>query len=66
MRFHSINYQRVGYLSYRLYSLGWRNGLHNCLPLAQHWLLSPLLYYRRGFAEGSKWVKEYRLEGNLH
>lgn len=66
MQFHYMNYQRVGYLGYKLYSLGWRNGLHNCLPFAQHWLLSLFLYYRRGFVESSEWVKEHHLEGNPH
>lgn len=62
---HYLHDQRVGHLGYRLYSLGWRSGLHHCLPLAHHWLLSSFLYYRRGYAEGCEWVKEYRLEGNL-
>jgi hypothetical protein len=57
--------EKVGYIGYKLYSLGWQNGLHNRLPLLQHLLLSAFLYYRRGFEEGSEWVREYRLEANL-
>lgn len=60
-----MSYQHIGFISYRLYSLGWRSGLHKRLPLLQHLLLSIFLYYRRGFADGSEWVKEYRFEGNL-
>lgn len=65
MRFHHMNYQRIGYVGYKLYSLGWRSGLHNGLPLGQHRLLSLFFYYRRGFAEGSEWVRDGRLERNL-
>ena len=65
MHFHPMNYQRVGHLGYKLYRLGWQNGLHNYLPSSQHWLLSLFVYYRRGYAEGFEWVTEYRLEGNL-
>lgn len=54
--------ERIGHLGYKLYSLGWRNALHqNCTPL-QHGILSIFLYYRRGFANGSEWLKEYQSE----
>lgn len=49
-------------LNYRLYSLGWRIGLHSNLPRIQHLLLSIFLLYRRGFAEGSEWITEYYAE----
>lgn len=54
----------IGYLSYRLYRLGWQNRLHVRLPRLQHWLLSVFLYYRRGYVRGSEWVKEYKLNRN--
>lgn len=57
--------ERIGHIGYKLYTVGWRNGLHQQLSPFQHRLLSVFLYYRRGFAEGSRWVEEYRLEGNL-
>lgn len=63
MRYYPMG--RVGHFGYRLYSLGWRSGLYTHLPLAQHWLLSIFYYYRRGYTEGSKQVREYRLERNL-
>jgi hypothetical protein len=46
-------------LDYRLYSLGWRSGLHRNIPQIQHLLLSVFLLYRRGFAEGSQGIEEY-------
>jgi hypothetical protein len=52
--------EKVGYIGYKLYSLGWQNRLHHHLSLLEHLLLSAFLYYRRGFEEGSEWVKEYR------
>lgn len=58
MQDHYMSHQRVGHLNYRLYSLGWRSSLHSNLPIVQHWIFSLFLYYRRGFAEGSEWVKE--------
>jgi hypothetical protein len=54
--------ERMGYIGYKLYSVGWRNGLHKHLPPLQHWLLSIFLYYRRGLADGSQWVEEYYYE----
>lgn len=47
-------------LDYRLYSLGWRSGLHGNIPKIQHLLLSIFLLYRHGFMEGSQWISEYR------
>jgi hypothetical protein len=44
---------------YRLYSLGWRNGLHGCHHPLQHFFLSIFYLYRRGFSAGSQWVSEY-------
>jgi hypothetical protein len=55
----------MGYLGHKLYSMGWRSGLHERPPLMQHFLLSIFLYYRRGFVDGSEWIKEYRLERNI-
>lgn len=46
-------------LDYRLYSLGWRSGLHGNIPKIQHLLLSVFLLYRRGLAEGSQSIAEY-------
>ncbi|MBM0745474.1 hypothetical protein JOY44_29060 [Phormidium sp. CLA17] len=46
-------------LDYRLYSLGWRSGLHRNISKIQHLLLSIFLLYRRGFAEGSQCIEEY-------
>jgi hypothetical protein len=54
--------ERVGYLGYKLYSLGWRNALHKNLHLTQHLSLTSFLYYRRGFASGSDWAKQYCLK----
>jgi hypothetical protein len=56
--------QPLGYLSCKLYRLGWQNALHGHLSRLQHWLLSIFLYYRRGFAEGCEWVEEYRFISN--
>ena len=47
-------------LDYKLYSLGWRSGLHGNIPRIQHLLLSVFLLYRRGSAEGSRLIAEYR------
>ena len=48
--------QRMGIL-YKLYCIGWRNASLKDLSPFQHLLFSIFLYYRRGFAEGSKWSK---------
>jgi hypothetical protein len=66
MRIQFLDYQCVGYLSYRLYSLGWRSSLHKRPPLIQHLLLSLFLYYRRGFVEGSDWMRKCYLESNSY
>lgn len=54
--------QKMGSL-YKLYCWGWRNGALRCFPLFQHGLLSIFLYYRQGFAEGSKW-KQSQIQGS--
>lgn len=54
--------ERLGYIGYRLYSTGWKNGLHPHSTTIQHWLLSIFLLYRQGYAESLKWVKEYQVE----
>lgn len=51
-------YERIGYLGYKLYRLGWRSSLHKHLPLIEHWLLSIFFYYRRGFVDGSEWLED--------
>jgi hypothetical protein len=59
--------QKISFL-YKFYCWGWRNASLRGFSLSQHWLLSIFLHYRRGFAEGSAWVKEYYSEycyGNL-
>lgn len=58
--------QKVGYIGYKLYTIGWRNSQRNHLSWLQHLLLSSLLYYRKGFEQGSEWIKNYRFEGNRH
>lgn len=49
--------ERVGYLGYELYSLGWQNAIHKNLDPIKHLLFSALLYSRRGFTEGSAYIK---------
>ena len=70
LRNHSLlsweDTQPVGYFSYRLYSLGWCSGLHQSLPLFQHWLLSIFCDYRRGFADGVQLIDEYRCNSRFH
>ncbi len=58
--------ERVGYLGYKLYRLGWQNAVHKNLNLIEHSLFNALLYYRRGFIEGSAFVKANYLEAMLH
>ncbi|MBD2088595.1 hypothetical protein H6F67_01800 [Microcoleus sp. FACHB-1515] len=60
-----MHIQPIGLLGYQLYRLGWQNSLHQHLPKSQHWLLSIFLYYRRGFAEASLWIEEYKFERKL-
>jgi hypothetical protein len=50
--------EKVGYLGYRFYSLGWQNALHSNLHLIQHLLLSIFFYYRKGFIAASEWAKK--------
>lgn len=65
MQIQYLDYQCIGYLGHKLYSVGWRSSLHERPPLMQHLLLSFFLYYRRGFVDGSEWIKEYCLERNI-
>jgi hypothetical protein len=58
--------ERVGYLGYKLYSLGWRSALQGDRDSIKHILLSIFLYYRRGFASGVEWAKEYRPQEKLY
>jgi hypothetical protein len=60
-----MNDQRVGYSGYQLYRLGWQNSLHRNLSPLQHFLLSSLLYYRRGFEEAAQWRKNLSQLGLL-
>jgi hypothetical protein len=57
--------ERVGYFGYKLYSLGWHNALHENLDLTQHLLLNIFLYYRKGFAAGSEWSKNYAFDNQI-
>lgn len=57
--------QRIGFLGYKLYSLGWQSALHCDRSSIEHCLLSIFLHYRRGFAEGSNWFQEDYVEENL-
>lgn len=47
-----MNAERIGYVSYKLYRTGWQNAVCQHIPPLQHLLLSSLIYYRRGFADG--------------
>lgn len=58
--------QRIGYLGYKLYRLGWQAALHRNHASVNHWLLSLFLYYRRGFAAGYNQIEEYCVEKKLH
>jgi hypothetical protein len=57
-----MHIDRIGYLGYKLYRLGWQNALHKHPNLINHLLLNIFFYYPRGFTEGSALLKEYRLE----
>ena len=59
-----MHVEKVGYMGYKLYTLGWQNSQNKHLSLLQHLLLSAFVYYRRGFEEGSEWIREYQLQGN--
>jgi hypothetical protein len=61
-----MNIERVGYLGYKFYRLGWQNAVHQNLDPIKHLVFNVLLYYRRGFAEGSAFVKANNLEEILH
>lgn len=52
-----MNVERIGYLGYRLYILGWQNALHKNLNPMQHLIYSVFYYYRLGFVESSKCIK---------
>lgn len=56
----------VGYLGYKFYRLGWQNAIHKNLNPIEHSLFNALLYYRRGFAEGSAYIKANNLEAMLN
>jgi hypothetical protein len=56
--------EKVGYLGYKFYSLGWQNALHSNLNLIQHLLLSIFFYYRTGFIAASEWAKINSLQNN--
>ncbi|MGL5939211.1 MAG: hypothetical protein ACRC2S_02305 [Waterburya sp.] len=49
--------ERIGYLGYKLYSLGWHNALHNNPSLIKHLPLKIFVYYCRGFTQGSAFFK---------
>ncbi len=56
--------EKVGYIGYKLYTLGWQNSQHNHFSVLQHLVLSAFVYYCRGFEQGSEWIQDYRLERN--
>ncbi|MGL6341079.1 MAG: hypothetical protein ACRC80_18315 [Waterburya sp.] len=58
--------ERIGYLGYKLYCLGWHNAVHKNLNPIEHSLFNALLYYRRGFKEGLASVKANYLEEIRH
>ncbi|MGL6341884.1 MAG: hypothetical protein ACRC80_22415 [Waterburya sp.] len=58
--------ERVGYLGYKLYRLGWQNAVHKNLNPIEHSLFNALFYYRRGFNEGSAYIKANNLEEIRH
>jgi hypothetical protein len=53
--------ETIGYLGYKLYCAGWRQALHRHNSPIEHGLLSVFFYYRRGFAEGSAWIRASQL-----
>lgn len=61
-----MNTKRIGYLGYWFYRLGWQNAVHQNLDPIEHSVYNILLYYRRGFAEGSAYIKVNNLEEMLH
>jgi hypothetical protein len=56
-----VQIERIGYLCYQLYSLGWHDALHKHPNLIKHLLLSIFPVYRRGFIEGYILLKSYSL-----
>jgi Beta/Gamma crystallin len=56
-----VQIERIGYLCYQLYSLGWHDALYKHPNLIKHLLLSILPVYRRGFVEGHILLKSYIL-----
>jgi hypothetical protein len=61
-----LNIERVGYLGSKFYRLGWQNAVYQNLNPIKHLVFNVVLYYRRGFAEGSEFVKANNLEEMLH
>lgn len=57
---------RVGYLGYKLYRLGWQNAIHQNLAPTEHSLFKVLYHYRRGFNAGSAYIKANHPEEMLH
>lgn len=55
----------IGYLGYKLYRLGRQSALRRHFPPVDRWLLSILLYYRRGFTSGANLQQEYWMQKNL-
>lgn len=51
--------ESIGYLGYKLYRLGWHSAIRRRIPVANHWLLSVFLYYRRGFNDGANLHKQF-------
>lgn len=61
-----MNTKRIGHVGYRFYRLGWQNAIHQNLDPIKHSVFNVLLYYRRGFTEGSAFIKTNNLEEMLH
>jgi hypothetical protein len=57
--------ERIGYLGYKLYRLGWQNAVHKNLNPIEHSVFNVLLYYRRSFNQGSAYIKANYLEAML-
>jgi hypothetical protein len=58
--------ERMGYLGYRLYQLGWYNALQGDRASMEHRLFSIFLYYRRGFTSGVEYIQQqFYFEKNL-
>jgi hypothetical protein len=53
-----MSYQRLGFTGHHLYRLGWNHSHHKNLSQVQHWLLSSLYYYRRGFIQAQVWREQ--------